>query len=252
MYSENIDLSCFHARLDDLIKTAGFNRRSLSLELGEGERYLNGVFANRSYPKLPVLIKISHILGLSLDDLVGIGGHMAVKGTDIDDIAGKQAEQLLTQITERVRRKLIARGAKPSTDDVLDWWWQNGGLLSGFENFENVMDIYTAPSKEDTIPNPTHLGADSLAAQSFDIKTSHQLTKILRDLPKPYLKSLVLSQADAAIGKPTITYPKISVSLPKSTTAVNFTYKRLLLPVRDISGKEYVINYSQPIRKSAV
>ncbi|MEP3297593.1 MAG: helix-turn-helix transcriptional regulator [Pseudoruegeria sp.] len=252
MISEKVNLSNFHSRLDSAIEFAGYNRRSLSLKIGEGERYLNGVFHNKTYPKLPQLIKIANCLGMTLDDIAGIGGGMSVTSTEINDLVGSQAEQIVSQISERVRRKLLKKGSRPSTDDIMDWWWQNGGLLSGFENFETCMDIYTAPAPEDDMPNISHLGKDSLAAQSFNIESPEELSSIFRELPKPYLKALVLSQAEASIGEPTISYPKISVTLPSSSRTVDFTYKRLLLPVKDHSGRKFVINYSQPVRTSTI
>ena len=60
----------FGERLKDSIRKTGLNQKSLSLELGVSVATVSQWCADRNYPNIPILIKISETCSVSLDWLL--------------------------------------------------------------------------------------------------------------------------------------------------------------------------------------
>ena len=238
----------FHERLKTYIKNSPFDYRSLSLEIGQGERYISNLLSGKSDPGYSSVVKICSALGITPNEIAGLNDQISILGDEVDSrIVTAQAERVLTAVTREAHRKLASRGARPLLDDVLTWWHQQGGLLSNFDLLSEHVDLYVAPTPDSHLPEPYQIGHESLAARSFDIQSTEHLRHLFTTFDKNLTEQVQLAHVEASKGQPNLSIQKIDVLLPGHTFPLRFNYKRLLLPVHDTQGNEYVLNYSQAL-----
>jgi hypothetical protein len=238
----------FHQRLKELIKQSEYDYKSLSLKIGQGERYISNMLASKSDPGFSSVVKICSALGLTPNQITGLDDQITLAGGELDNgLVNAHAERILTAVTREAHRKLATRGAQPLLDDVLTWWHQQGGMLSNFDELANHVDLYRAPTPESTIPEPYKMGGQSLATRSFGVNSAEHLRYLFSTFDPDLIESVRLAHVEATKGQPHISIQAIDVTLPGHSFPLRFTYKRLLLPVHDAAGNSYVLNYSQAI-----
>lgn len=238
-----------HERLKTQIKQSDFDYKSLSLEIGQGERYISNLLNSRSDPGFSNVVKICAALGLTPNQLAGLDDQITLTGGQIDQrIVSAQAERILTAVTREAHRKLNQRGARPLLDDVLTWWHQQRGRLSNFDTLSDHVDLYLAPEPEAKLPEPVLMGAQSLATVSFGVKSVEHMRQLFQNFDPALSESVKIAHAETARKhQPSLTIEEIEVSLPGHSFPLRFHYKRLLLPVTDSNGNDFVLNYSQPL-----
>ncbi|QFT93291.1 hypothetical protein FIU86_10595 [Roseovarius sp. THAF9] len=238
----------FHDRLKTYIKGSSYDYKALSLEIGQGERYISNLLSSKSDPGYSSVVKICSALGITPNQIAGLNDQITLAGGEIDNrIVSAQAERILTSVTREAHRKLSQRGARPLLDDVLTWWHQQGGVLTNFDTLSEHVDLYLAPDEHSRLPEPYKIGHQSLAAQSFGIQTAEHLRYLFTTFDDKLCESVRLAHVEATRGEPKLTIEEIDVMLPGHSFPLRFTYKRLLLPVRDGQGNKFVLNYSQAL-----
>jgi transcriptional regulator with XRE-family HTH domain len=238
----------FHERLKDYIRQSDYDYKSLSLAIGQGERYISNLLSTKSDPGYSNVIKLCAALGVTPNEIAGLKDQLTLSGGVLDSrIIAAQAERILDAVTKETYRKLSRRGVKPLLDDVLTWWHQQGGRLSNFDRLAEHVDLYIAPGPDAQIPEPYKLGESSLAAESFNIQSADHLRFLLTRFDHELVEKVQLAHKDAAQGEPKLSIEEIEVQLPGHTFPLRFNYKRLLLPVTDERGYSYVLNYSQAL-----
>lgn len=238
----------FHDRLKSFIQDSPFDYKSLSLEIGQGERYISNLLSSKSDPGYSSVVKICSALGITPNQIAGLNDQITLAGGEIDNrVVSAQAERILTSVTREAHRKLSQRGARPLLDDVLTWWHQQGGVLSNFDTLSEHVDLYLAPEPGHKLPEPYKVGHNSLAAQSFGIESAEHLRYLFTTFDQNLSESVRLAHVEATRGDPQLSIQEIDVLLPGHSFPLRFTYKRLLLPVKDSHGNDYVLNYSQAL-----
>ncbi|MEM7731418.1 MAG: helix-turn-helix transcriptional regulator [Pseudomonadota bacterium] len=238
----------FHDRLKDEIHKSDYDFKSLSLQIGQGERYISNLLSTKSDPGFSNVVKICAALGLSPNQIAGLTDEVTLFSEDLDQhVVSAQAEKILTAVTRETYRKLSRRGVKPLLDDVLTWWHQQNGLLNNFDKLSEHVDLYVTPDVHSKLPEPYRVGYNSLAAQSFGVQSADHLRSLLTTFDGELVERVRLSHVETSKGEPRLSIEEIDVELPGHTFPLRFSYKRLLLPVRDSDGHAYVLNYSQAL-----
>ena len=238
----------FHDRLKMLIRHSDYDYKSLSLKIGQGERYISNLLSNKSDPGYSSVVKICSALGMTPNQLAGLDDQITLAGGDADrQIVSAHAERILTAVTKDAHRKLTTRGAQPLLDDVLTWWHQQGGILSNFDMLSEHVDLYRAPAPDARMPDPYKIGQQSLATRSFNVTSTEHLRYLFTTFDENLNESVTLAHVETSKGDPQLSVQEIDVTLPGYTFPLRFVYKRLLLPVKDNAGNDYVLNYSQAI-----
>lgn len=238
----------FHQRLKAFIRDSGYDYKSLSLEIGQGERYISNLLATKSDPGFSSVVRICSALGITPSQIAGLTDQIGIAGAEIDKrIVTAQAERILTAVTREAHRKLNQRGARPLLDDVLTWWHQQGGKLRNFDALSDHVDLYKPPDDRACLPKPYRIGAQSHAAQNFGIRTADHLRHLFTTFDKSLSDGLRRAHVEAARGDPHLSIQQADVTLPGHALPLRFTYKRLLLPVQDNDGSTYVLDYSQTV-----
>lgn len=238
----------FHDRLKTLIRDSDYDYKSLSLKIGQGERYISNLLSNKSDPGFSSVVKICSALGMTPNQITGLEDQITLAGGELDNrIVSAHAERILSAVTKEAHRKLAARGAHPLLDDVLTWWHQQGGMLSNFDTLSEHVDLYRAPSPNDRLPDPYKIGQQSLATRSFGINSTEHLRYLFTTFDAKLCQDVTLAHVETSKGDPHLSIQEIDVILPGHSFPLRFTYKRLLLPVRDTQGNDYVLNYSQAL-----
>ncbi|WP_157707340.1 helix-turn-helix domain-containing protein [Roseovarius faecimaris] len=238
----------FHTRLKALIQNSDYDYKSLSLKIGQGERYISNLLSNKSDPGYSSVVKICSALGLTPNQIAGLDDQITLAGTDVDTrVVSAHAEKILTAVTKEAHRKLATRGAQPLLDDVLTWWYQQGGVLSNFDTLSEHVDLYRAPTPDTPLPDPYKIGSQSLATRSFGVNSTEHLRYLFTTFDKKISDAVRLAHVETTKGDPQLSVQELDVTLPGHSFPLRFVYKRLLLPVRDTAGNGYVLNYSQAL-----
>ncbi len=239
----------FHQRLKTLINDSDYDYKSLSLKIGQGERYISNLLANRSDPGYSSVVKICSALGLTPNQIAGLDDQITLAGSTAPNaqVVTAHAERILTAVTQEAHRKLALRGAQPLLDDVLTWWYQQSGYLSNFDLLSEHVDLYRAPEPNARMPDPFKIGEQSLATRSFNVTSTEHLRYLFTTFDEKLNESVTLAHVETSKGDPQLSIQEIDVALPGYSFPLRFVYKRLLLPVRDRDENVYVLNYSQAI-----
>ena len=91
------------------------------------------------------------------------------------------------------------------------------------------------------------MGPNSLASTAFGVADAAQLKNLLQTFSEDLCEKIVIDHVKASQGNPVLTIENLDVKLPGRSFPARFVYKRLLLPVHDGNGNEYILNYSQPL-----
>jgi len=238
----------FHDRLKQFIQNSDFDYKSLSLEIGQGERYISNLFSNGSDPGMSSVLRICAALNITPNQLIGLEDQLSVMRTADDNrIVSAHAEKILSAVTSEAHRRLKVRGIRPSFDDVLVWWHQQNGQLSNFDLLANHMDLFKPPSEAEFRPNPFRIGAHSLISTAFGVKDADHMRKLQNNFEDKLCENVAFAHVETTKGKPVLSIEQIDVTLPGRHFPARFVYKRLLLPVHDGKGNNFVLNYSQPL-----
>jgi len=238
----------FHDKLKSLIHASGMDYKQLSLKIGQGERYISNMLNSKSDPGFGTVAKLCAELNVTPNHLLGIEDKLTVVGPQFEkQLVSAQAERLLNAVTREAQARLLSAGVRPSFDDVLLWWHQQKGLLANFDGFETHIDLFKPPKIDSTRPIPHYMGPNSLASTAFGVADAAQLKNLLQTFSEDLCEKIVIDHVKASQGNPVLTIENLDVKLPGCRFPARFVYKRLLLPVHDGNGNEYILNYSQPL-----
>lgn len=239
----------FHERLKMHIRNSAYDYKSLSLEIGQGERYISNLLGTKSDPAFTTVLRICSVLGITPNQLTGVDDSFSVASTDQEKrLVTMHAEKLLTSVANEAHRQLAKRGVRPSVDDVVVWWHQQNGVLSNFDNLSRHVDLYHSPNTPEQIPAPYQTGDESLASVSFGIRNAEHLQYLFNTFSKRLCDEVSFAHVETKQkNNPTLTIEEIDVQLPGRNFPARFKYMRLLLPVVDTGGHEYVLNFSKAL-----
>jgi hypothetical protein len=243
-------MSYFFGNLSRLMIEARITPRQLSTEIGRSPDYVSEMIHRRSLPDLGAVYGIAEALRVDVADLLRPGPSFGFAARQPGKYWAEQvAEKVLAGALEESRQKTDAE--PPTFDAVLNWWHSTDGLLTGIENFEQYVEIFSPPDSADMHPVPKRLGRQSLAARELNISTVEQLDGIFRASEPAVARSVALAHAGVLEGQPKLSFHSILIDL-SSGQLVKLSYMRLLLPVRDGDGQRYIMNYSKPVRRSEI
>lgn len=243
-------LGYFFGNLSRLIGEAQLTPRNLSLQIGRSPDYIAEIIRCRRSPDLEAVYAIADALRVDVADLLRPGPFFGITAENSGNYwAEKVAEGVLATALEESRQKTAFEA--PTFDAVLNWWHANNGLLADMDAFEQYVEIFNSPDLSNPRPMPNRMGAQSLAARELGITTIEQLRLIFESSEPAVARAVALAHLDVAGGQPKLSAHTIMIDL-SSGQLVKLDYMRLLLPVRDGDGQNYVLNYSKPIRRNEI
>ena len=243
-------MSYFFGNLSRLMIEARITPRQLSTEIGRSPDYVSDMIHRRDLPDLEAVYGMAEALKVDVADLLRPGPSFGFTARQPGKYWAEQvAEKVLAGALEESRQR--ADFEPPTFDAVLNWWHSTGGLLTGIEDFERYIEIFSPPDSVVMRPVPRRLGRQSLAARELNISTIEQLDGIFQNSEPAVARTVALAHAGVLEGQPKLSFHSILIDL-SSGQLVKLSYMRLLLPVRDGDGQRYIMNYSKPVRRSEI
>lgn len=243
-------MSYFFGNLSRLMIEARITPRQLSAEIGRRPDYVSDMIHRRSLPDLEAVYGMAEALRVDVADLLRPGPSFGFAARQPGKYWAEQvAEKVLAGAMEECRQNPDVE--PPTFDAVLNWWHSTSGLLTGIENFEHYVEIFSPPDSLAMRPVPRRMGRQSLAARELSISTVEQLDGVFEQSEPAVVRSVALAHADALEGQPKLSLHSILIDL-STGKLVKLSYFRLLLPVRDGEGQRYIMNYSKPVRRSEI
>lgn len=220
---------------------------TLGKAVGKSRGYMSSFFAGRGNPDFMTFHSIC--TELSVDPLKLINGGSSFRLSSANPMAQeveKQAAKLLNRVTDAVSLRMAMDNRDFSMDDLIVWWKQNNGRLCGMDAFMEHVDLIHAPSSDDTLIKPYRMGAKSLASEALFSNDPSRLQRFLESITDKEREEITWSYVQAAMG-PSTAVPSVVVDLDDMDEPNHLDYYRLLLPVYDAKGNEYILNYSRKI-----
>ena len=241
--------------LKQILKAQSLSAAELSLRAGfKEDGAVAKMMGDSRLPDMGVMVQLANALGVPVDVLLrDARSHLqhqfeAVPIQEVD----RQAAQLLSAVFTSAERSLDRIGTRPTLDSIISWWKETDGDLSRSDQIAPHFDLVSAAEALTSVPRIHHVGALGLSATTLGSTENEKLETFLESLSTSDLAELngqIRSVAHTGVGM--ITPLKRIVSLPETNETVEVSFVRLMLPVRDVSGTLFVLNYSTLLSESA-
>lgn len=132
-------------------------------------------------------------------------------------------------------------------DHLVSWWRERNGLFVDLDNVLMKVAMHAKPSRDVGRPVPLLIGTESFHYKLLGSPNPKLLSLNL----KAYVPKYAAEVFEGYVHASEYFEPVHSVqSLTATITGgpVDFTYERLLLPVRTKMGAEAILTYSRPIQ----
>jgi len=241
-------MQTFHDRLKSEIHQSSYDYKSLSLAIGQGERYISNMLSGRSDPGFSNVIKMCAVLKLTPNQMAGLHCQINV---DPDTTSACTTSRLDLQLGEALQSMMKERrschGDMILIDDLITWWHTQKGKLAHFEWLADHVEIYHAPEPDIQMPDPAHVGPLSYAAQVLGSTTAAELTALLDRFDVRVSKFIGIDALPDHLEGPELSIQEVTLSAPDQNTPLTFHFKQILLPVTDPRGVRYIISFKQPV-----
>ncbi len=132
-------------------------------------------------------------------------------------------------------------------DNLVSWWRERNGLFVDLDNVLMKVVMQSKPSRELGHPVPLLIGTESLSARVLGSTNPKKLSMNINKYIPRYASDNFQGYLYAAEKfEPTLSVHSLTAEI--SEGPIDFTYQRLLLPVRTRAGAQAMLTYSQPIR----
>lgn len=140
---------------------------------------------------------------------------------------------------------------KPAFDNDIDylvsWWRERNGLFVDLDNVLMKVAMHAKPSRELGHPVPRLIGTDSFHYKLLGTTNPKLLSVNINNYVPRYASEIFEGYLYASENfEPVLSVHSLCATI--SEGPVDFTYQRLLLPVRTRVGGEAILTYSQPIQ----
>lgn len=239
-------MSIFHQRLRQLIRESGMKDSEVSKRVGRGTAYISNLINKEADPGFSVIIRICDLFDVTPDYFIGREPRAEVSEIIYQNQIDSVAEMLVQNSLAQARKRLLNRSPNPTLDEVMNWWHRNRESYEHSDAIVAFFDVYSPPDQS-RLPRIVSMGRESLATRSIGIQSVEKLRRVYQDLGPDHLKGIVDAHVEThSRQNPLLTIENINVVLPDKRR-MPLDYKRLLLPVTNTKGNEFIINYSSPV-----
>lgn len=238
-------------RVERVLAMRGLSYERCSRMMGAGGKFLTNARRNHSDIGASKLALLSSVTGVDPRYFMGLTDDLELDiGEENPTVLKARAHRLLSDLIAELGNELRQGGVSASLDEVMDWWSETDGDVGKLAQLRDQVDLYEAPSPTTGNPIANRAGPRSLSAKFLDIQSADDLTKIIVDLGNPLTEKTLNAHFETMIGRPHLTVESLNYT-PKAHNGMarhQITYKRLLLPVSDRLGHNYVLNFSKFMR----
>lgn len=248
-------LNTFKANLRGILKSQNLSEAELSRRAGYKEDdAVTVMMQGDSLPNMATPVRLADALGVPVEALFrDRQQHLqeefeALPVMEVD----RQSARLLSAVFKATERSLDKIGDRPTLDSIISWWKETDGDLARSSQISPHFDLVSAAQALSAIPKIHHVGALGLSATTLGSAENARLERFLETLSKSDLQELnghIRTVAHSGVGM--ITPLKRIVPFPETKEAVEVSFVRLMLPVRNDDGALFVLNYSTLLSESA-
>ncbi len=132
-------------------------------------------------------------------------------------------------------------------DFLVSWWRERNGLFVDLDEVLMKVVMHAKPSRELGHPVPRLIGTESLHSKILGSTNPKLLSVNINKYVPEYASEIFDGYLYASENfEPVLSAHSLTATI--SEGPVDFTYQRLLLPVRTRVGAEAILTYSQPIQ----
>ncbi|SHH76206.1 helix-turn-helix domain-containing protein [Marivita hallyeonensis] len=253
VHSDDAILKNFKTNIELMLVKHGLTDVELSERAGFDDKgQVNAILNSTSLPNMAVPMRLADALRVPVETLLrDPKEHLSQKleVLPLQDVDARAA-QLMTAIFKATEKTLERFGDRPTMDSIIAWWKETGGSLVQCDQLSPHFDLVEANSSGG-VPGVQHMGAMGLSATTLRSQQSARLEQFLATLNKTDLDELnthIRTVSHSGVGM--ISPQTRVVELPELGDPIEVSFVRLMLPVTDISGQPYVLNYSTLLSES--
>ncbi len=133
-----------------------------------------------------------------------------------------------------------------STDMVLNWLMREKSILRNFGALRDKVDLFYPVQDGDAVPQPAHLGSDSLATIFFELEGIDDYRDKIAKFDAPILRDILETHVEV---HRTSQYrvDDVEISVQIGANQVAGKYRRVLAPVVDPEGERFTLVFARLI-----
>jgi hypothetical protein len=134
-------------------------------------------------------------------------------------------------------------GFEVSTDHILDWFHQEGGLLRNWGWFADQVDLYHPLQATDSIMKPVKIGKRSLTAERLMLSGERDFMKIVSNFDRTIIDRAMRAHKDLETAPYVVTDEEIDVTIKGQR--VNGGYRKVSMSLTNEEGQKFTGVFSK-------
>jgi len=149
----------------------------------------------------------------------------------------------VAEIANSERGACSRAGFSVSTDDVLDWYHKEGGILKNWEWFSDQVDLYHPIEPTDKIMRPVQIGKRSLTAERLMITGNRDFYQIVGSFEKKILDRAMSTHRSLQDAPYLVTDEEIDVRIKGQR--INSGYRKVSMSLIGSKGEPITAVFSK-------
>lgn len=236
----------FRARLLQAIESSDYSKSvsKLSKDSGLGAKTLSNVLNDERLdtaqhgPGIFGMARVCEKLGVSLDWLANV--------TPPIKTTFSAADMLLAHTRSAARGQIVDVNQAPTPEAIMRLHMRTGGMLEGFNDVLEFCDVYAAPTDNCEEVEVISVGERSLSAITMETNEKQVLQSAVNAVD-PIREMLISDHREAVLKGCIASNVSLDQQMPNKPVRVKIDYIRVLASLRDVDGKQVVLNYSSLI-----
>lgn len=244
----------FKQNVQSILEAQNMTEKELSVRAGfDTNTAVTAMMRADVLPSMAAPMRLADALGVPVDALMQ--DRQAHLETSFEALpvqkVDNEAARLLCAVFKATDRAIDGVTDRPTLDSIIAWWKESDGDLSSSDQILPFFDLVKATETLQAIPKVSHVGERGLSAETLGSSESDRLTAFIRTLSVSDLEELngnIQTVTQTGIGM--VSPQKRVVSFPEANEALQVSFVRLMLPVKDTKGTQFVLNYSTLLSES--
>jgi len=238
-------MSVIGDRIKDLCTRNRMTLSEVCAKAGVTYKTLHAQIKNDRAIPFETIDRLARSLDVPMDYFSAYRATIGIQASPAHSILHQRAAAAYTEALRSEQIELMRQGYGIGTDEVLNWLSLHGGVLTNFDALREKVDLFEKTKPEDKMLAPHRIGRESLATRFFKLENEDHYTRTVGSFSRDVIEDVMLAHLEASRVKYAIADVDIDVKVGQDN--VFGSYRRIIAPVKDLDGKEYMLVHAKLI-----
>lgn len=232
-------------RIKDACKRQGLTLSAACEKAGITYKTLHAQIRNNRAIPFETIDRMAQYFDLPIEFFSAFRPTLAVQSSGDNTLLHHRAAAAYTAALRSEQIEMMKSGFDIGTDDVLNWLATQDGVLSNFDALRDRVDLFHPVDSSDNMMRPHRIGPTSLATRFFKLEGEDHYVKTVGGFDRQIIQDVMLAHLGANKLRYSITDQDIDVWIGGDRLVQS--YRRIIAPVRDVNGQEYMLVHAKLI-----